>query len=41
MSAYSMMIQNGHEMYSMCRHLECTCSIAAIAFGLGSIQFML
>ena len=39
MSACSMMIQNEHEIYSMCRHLQCTSCIAAIAFVLGSVEF--
>ena len=27
MSACSMMIQNRHEIYSMCRHLQCTAAL--------------
>ena len=41
MSAYSMMIQHGHKIYSMFRHLQCTSCIAAIAFVLGSVEFTL
>ena len=41
MSARSMMIQNRHEIYSMCRHLQCTSCIAAIAFVLSSVEFTL
>ena len=40
MSAYSMMIQNRHEIYSMCRHLQCASCIAAIAFVLGTVEFL-
>ena len=39
MTAYSMMIQNRHEIDSMCRHLQCTSCIAAIPFDLGSVEF--
>ena len=39
MSAYSMMIQNRHEIYPMCRELQCTSCIAAIASVLGSVEF--
>ena len=39
MSAYSVMIQNKHKIHSMCRHLQCTSCIAAIAFVLDSVEF--
>ena len=39
MSAYSIIIGNRHEIYLMCRHLQCTSCIAAIAFFFGSVEF--